>query len=235
MSLVQRGVVPAAEANRIPDALRWTLNTRGNPSAVKDVLDLDKYMHLEGMVYRLLPYEAYAVFKGIGGVNEDKSYEVLVNKAKWGNLEKDNVVVDRESMRNSTFAKNDYMRLAEACIQNKHNKRAVTVLDTYFKYFPLDKFPPDVYTLAFKDKYYEAGATDKGMALAKDIYRFYLQELDYINSLSPAAAKTQVREHQTALAVLQDIATTAQEYKQTDFYKEVNSRFEEEVQKYYGK
>ncbi len=258
-SLVQRGVVPATEASRIPDALRWRLSTNGlyknelmlldfmasnnwerpvyfaNPSAVKDVLNLDKYMHMEGMVYRFLPYESYSVFKGMGGVNENKSYDILVNKAKWGNLEKDNVVVDRESMRNSTFAKNDYMRLAEACIQNKHNERAVTVLDTYFKYFPLDKFPPDVYTLAFKDKYYEAGATDKGMALAKNIFEYYVQDLEYITSLSPNMRKAQVQEHQTALAVLQDLAETARKYNQTEFFDEVNNRFDKEMRTYYGK
>lgn len=256
--LVREGIVPASEASRIPKALRWQLTTSGlyknelmlldviasnnwerpvyfaNPSAVKSVLNLDKYMHLEGLVYRFLPYETHSLFKGMGGVNEDKTYDLLVNKAQWGNLANAKVTVDRESARNSNFAKNDYLRLAEACIKNQHNERAVTTLDTYFKHFPLDKFPPDVFTLAYKDKYYEAGALEKGKALATAIFNFYVQELDYINSLSPKYKPLQLQEYQTALAVLQDIAQSADKHKQTELFEKVSQRFETEIAQYYS-
>lgn len=255
--LVQRGIVPAAQASRIPAKLSWRISSSGlykndlmlldfiasnnwerpvyfaNPSAVKSVLNLDKYMHLEGMVYRFMPYEAHSLFPGMGGVNEPKCYEVLVNEAQWGNLNQADITVDRESARNSNFAKNDYLRLAEACIANQHHEKAIISLDTYFKHFPTEKFPVDIYTLAFIDKYYDAGANEKAVALANKVFNFYVQELDYIHSLSPTFQKLQQQELQTALAVLQDIAQSARTHEQTELYQKVNTRFETEVKKYY--
>ncbi|NOR87996.1 MAG: DUF2723 domain-containing protein [Bacteroidales bacterium] len=163
--LVESGVVPLEKAHLIPKELTWSIGGNGlykndlmlldflatnnwerpiyfaNPNSVKKVLGLDEYMHLEGFVYRFLPYKAEGHIKGMGGVNPEKAYDLLVNNAVWGNLEKDDVSVDRESTRNSRIAKNNFKRVADALIEKGEMEKAIIALDSYEKFSRIISFP----------------------------------------------------------------------------------------------
>lgn len=254
--LVSSGVVPADKAHLIPKELTWTIGGSAlykndlmlldfiatnnwerpiyfaNPSSVKKVLGLDEYMHLEGFVYRLLPYKAEGLIRGMGGVNADKAYELLVEKAAWGNLEKEDVTVDRESNRNSGIAKNNLLRVAEVYLEKGDNEKAIKAMDTYQKYFPHKKIHYDMYMLPYAENYYAAGAFDKGNELMNTLYDYYLSELNYINSLSPELKKLMVQDQQTALGVFQRMGQTTRQYKQMDLNAKVDSTFKEQVNFY---
>ncbi|NOR87995.1 MAG: DUF2723 domain-containing protein, partial [Bacteroidales bacterium] len=254
--LVESGVVPVEKAGLIPKEISWTLGGSAvykndlmlldfiatnnwerpiyfaNPSSVKKVLGLDEYMHLEGFVYRLLPYKAEGLIKGMGGVDADKAYELLVNNASWGNLEKDDVSIDRESYRNSGIAKNNLLRVAEVFLERGDTEKAIIAMDTYQKYFPHEKVHFDMYMLPYAENYYAAGATEKGNEVMNILYDFYVSELDYINSLSPEFKKLLVQDQQTALGVLQRMGQNARRYKQVDLGAKIDSTFKEQVNFY---
>lgn len=254
--LVESGVVSPDKAHLIPKELTWKVGGSAlykndlmlldliatnnwerpiyfaNPSSVKKVLKLDEYMHLEGFVYRLLPYKADGLFRGMGGVNADKSYELLVNKANWGNIYKDDVTIDRESHRNSGIPKNNLLRTAEVLIQQGEMEKAIEALDTYQKYYPHHKVNYDMYMLPYAEKYYEAGAIEKGNEVMEILYEYYVDELNYINSLSPEYKKMVVQDQQTALGVLQRIAQATRQYKQMELNTKVDSTFKEQVNFY---
>ena len=253
--LVESGVVPADKAHLIPKELTWTIGGSAlykndlmlldfiatnnwerpiyfaNPNSVKKVLGLNEYMHLEGFVYRLLPYKAEGLYPGMGGVNADKAYDLLVNKAAYGNFDKD-VTIDRESARESSLVKNNLNRVAEMFIQRGDFEKAINALDTYIKYFPNDKVHYDMYMLPYAEGYYKAGATEKGNEVMNILYDYYVSELDYINSLSPELKKLLAQDQQTALGVLQRLGQNARLYEQTEFGAKVDSTFKEQVNFY---
>lgn len=254
--LVESGVVAPEKAHLIPKELTWRIGGSAlykndlmlldliatnnwerpiyfaNPSSVKKVLGLDEYMHLEGFVYRLLPYKADGLFKGMGGVNAEKAYELLVEKAAWGNLYKDDVTIDRESARNSGIPKNNLLRTAEVMIQKGEMEKAIKALDTYQKYYPHHKVNYDMYMLPYAEKYYEAGAIDKANEVIEILYDFYVDELNYINSLSPEYKKMVIQDQQTALGVLQRMVQSTRQYRQMDLNAKIDSTFKEQVNFY---
>ena len=254
--LVESGVVGPDKAHLIPKELTWKVGGSAlykndlmlldliatnnwerpiyfaNPSSVKKVLGLDEYMHLEGFVYRLLPYKAEGLFKGMGGVNADKAYDLLVNKAKFGNLKEEDVTMDRESHRNSGIPKNNFLRVAEIMIEHGEFEKAITALDTYRENYPHAKVNYDMYMLPYAEKYYEAGAIDKGNEVVEILYEYYVDELNYINSLSPEYKKRLLQDQQTALGVLQRMGQSTRQYKQTDLSARIDSTFKEQVNFY---
>lgn len=254
--LVKSGVVPAAKIDEVPEALEWKLKGNSimknelmlldmiasnnwerpiyfaNPNAVSKVLDLSDYMHLEGFVYRLLPYKAEGVYPKMGGVNAEKAYDLLVNKANYGNVYKDEVYMDRESVRNSGIPKNNLLRVAELLIEKGENEKAINALDTYQKYYPHHKVNYDEFMLFYATAYYKAGAMDKGNDVVDTMYDFYVDELKYINSLSPEFKKLLKRDQKTALGALQGTGQLTRQYQQLDLANKIDSAFKEQINFY---
>ncbi len=201
-----------------------------NPSAVSHVLDVDKYCHLNGIVYKFMPVKAKHYAEQLGGIETDKTYDILVNKAKWGNLHKPDVTVDRESARNSTIVKQRYMRLARALLKENKRDSAITVLDTCMYYFPEEIFAYDYYMLPFLEVYYDAGAKDKGNEMLMKIMQNYRDEIEYYSSLEHKYKEYYHNDLQRALAVLQRLGKTARDNEQKELADEIDSIFYQEIE-----
>lgn len=203
-----------------------------SPSAIEKVLDVDKYCHLEGIVYRFLPVVAENYIQGLGGINIDETYDLLVNKAKWGNLNDPDVYLDPESRRNSIMPKQNYMRLAQALIENNKKDSAIVVLDRCQYFFPNEKIPYDIYTLPFVDAYYEAGAFEKGNEVSEIILNNFEQNLEYYSSLNAHFSKNYDQEKQRAFAVLQQLSKLAKQNKQDELASRIDSVFSIQLENY---
>ena len=134
--MVKNGLVPKNMQGSIVESVNWDVKSNylykndlmlldflatnmwkrpiyfASPSSVSDVLDVDKYCHQEGFVSRFLPVLAKGYVEGLGGMDAVGSYDILLNKCKWGNLDDPKVYVDRESYRNSMIPKQNFIRLA---------------------------------------------------------------------------------------------------------------------------
>lgn len=139
-TLMKTGTVPAEMAPNIVKEINWKVKQSylykndlmlldfiatndwqrpiyfANPNSISRVFNVDEYCHLEGFVYRFLPVKAKNHVSSVGGVSAETSYDILMNKCKWGNLNDPDVTVDRESMRNSIIPKQNFMRVAEALV-----------------------------------------------------------------------------------------------------------------------
>ncbi|GAB4322817.1 MAG: DUF2723 domain-containing protein [Bacteroidales bacterium] len=247
--LIKRGVVPEYMQDRIVDEIDWKVRQSylykndlmlldiiatnnwerpiyfANPGSVSKVLDVDKYCHLEGFVYRFLPVKAENYISGAGGVNEVKSYDVFLNKCKWGNLNKPGVLVDRESYRNSIIPKQNFMRVARAFVDKGENEKAIRLLDACIEAFPDNKIAFDMYMIPFIEVYYDAGAKEKAQEIAQIVYDRYVDDLSYYNSLDGALRKYYDTEYNQALGVLQQLSMMARSNNQLEFYNEIDSTF----------
>ncbi|MFA8300453.1 MAG: DUF2723 domain-containing protein [Hyphomicrobiales bacterium] len=242
---ISSGTVPESKANEIPDVLEWDIKGESllknelllldiiatnnwerpiyfaSPGAAAKVLNLNMYMHQEGMAYRLRPYPAVDVIPNLGGVDTEISYDLLVNKFRWGFLNKDNVVVDRESMRNSTFVKEAYRHLANALLIENKKDSAVMVVDKCLEFFPYKKFIYDQYMLPFVEIYYKADAIDKGNEMVLQMFNRYEEDLQYYEELTGRVAQEYDYERQVALAIEQRLYQIAETYKQDEIANKI--------------
>lgn len=253
-AVIRSGIVPENMRDQIVDEIVWDIKQNGlykndlmlldlvssnnwerpiyfaNPNSVSKVFDVDQYCHMEGVVYRFIPVKAKEYYKNLGGVYADGSYDMLVNKASWGNLNDPQVTVDRESYRNSSLAKQSYMRLAQALLNEGKADSAVVVLDKSIEFFPNSKFTYDYYMLPWAEIYFSAGATDKGIEMVRALADRYLEDLSYYASVNSKVATYYDQQAQEALAVLQRLSQLAGEHGQKELSKELDDKFTDQIQ-----
>ena len=210
-SMVKNGIVPANLADRVVGTVEWDIKSNllykndlmlldflaknkfkrpvyfVSPGAMSDAVDVDKYCYQEGFIYRFMPVKPddRDFIKGVGSVNSLASYDILMNKCKWGNLNLPGVYVDPESNRNVMMPKQDFARLARKLVIENKNDSAVKVCDYVQQIFPNNKIHFDYYMIQFVDVYYKAGAFEKGNKLAEKLMHIYQQNTDYYLSLNP--------------------------------------------------
>jgi Conserved hypothetical protein len=193
-----------------------------NPNSHAKVLGVDKYCHLEGVVYRFKPTIAKDFINKIGGVNADRTYEVLMDEnMRWGRLNEDDVILDRESDRNSGMVKQNYVRLAQALLAEKKYDSVVAVLDRGIEFFPHEKFPFDYYMMSWADFYYQSGAIDKGNEMVMTITNRYNEDLQYYASLDDKFSSEYQSDIQEAIAVMQRLIQVTKQYKQNELADEI--------------
>lgn len=161
-------------------------------SDMYDILGLEDYLYQEGLSQRFIP-----VVPSRSTVYLEGSYDLLVNKAQWGSLNKYGVTVDPESDRELTSVKLAYFYLTRALLDERKNQEAINVMDRYQELFPDEKLPygKEIFTyknwpygrleLYFVEFYRMAGAMDKADLLYAKTMKNITEELNYYNSLEP--------------------------------------------------
>ena len=245
---VSSGVVPAYMADSIVPVIEWDVRSNylykndlmlmdflatsnwerplyfASPGSVSKVLDIDKYCHLTGIVYKFIPVLAEDYVPGLGGIDAEASYDILMNNCKWGNLNQPGVYVDRESYRNSMMPKQNYMRLAQALQRKGKHTEAVAVADRCLAEFPNNKITFDYYMLPLAEVYYKAGATEKANDFIRTIAGIYIADLNYYNSVEPAFASYYQEDSMQAYAVMSRVWEWAEAYGQQALLEEFKSK-----------
>jgi len=249
-AVIASGTVPIEDSAKIVSKMEWTVRQSGlfrndlmlldliatnnwerpvyfaNPNSHSKVLNVDKYCHLEGVVYRFKPTIATEFIKNIGGVNADRTYEVIMNESvRWGRLNQEDVIVDRESSRNAGMAKQNYVRLAQALLNERKYDSVIKVLDRGIEFFPNDKFPFDYYMISWADFYYKSGEIEKGNNLVKQIVERYEEDMNYYNSLPDRFVSQYKDDIKESMAVMQRLIQLTSQNKQEELSKEIEESF----------
>ena len=255
---LRNNIVPESMADRMVDEITWEIkdkvlyknalllldfmatNNWERPvyftsfSDMSKVLGIDKYLHMEGLAYRFIPVEAedYNPYAK-GGVYRDGSYDLLINKAQWGNLNLEGVVPDRESVRNTVYAQQAYSRLAQALVNHNEFDSAVIVMDKFQEFFPNDKFPFDLRSYQFPEMYYICGDTLKGDQFMHDITGNYSDKIAYYLSLKPKFKNYYSDDIEEAMSLLKHFSGVAQKYERKEMYDWISSKMKEYLSLYY--
>ena len=237
---VENGIVPREMADRIVPYIEWEIKQNAlfkndlafldflatnnweraiytaNPSSLATFLDIDQYLHQEGMVYKFMPVKADNYYEGIGGVNPDKTYEVFMN-CNWGNLNDPHVTVDRESDRNSRLPRQNYLRAAETFMNRGEKEKAIELLDKCQYFFPDSKIQYDMMLIPFAEIYYQADKKDKANAILTRLAEIYGDDLRYFNQLKAGfTEKYYSAEVDRTVRVLRTISQLAKTNGQND-------------------
>jgi hypothetical protein len=255
---IKNGIVPPYLKDKMVDTIYWTI--RGNqlykndimlldfiasnkwtrpicfasPSSVNHVFNVDQYCAVTGWIYQFMPVKADSAdyIQNMGGVDPITSYDILLNKCKWGNLSDPKVYVDPESLNNSVRAKTNVMRVSQALVNMGKNKEAITLMNSYIKNFPDSKITYDMYMLPFAEVYYKAGDADAANAIMRRVAQILSQNLDYYFSYDPSIRQYFENDISTTLGMLRRISMIAGENKQEALAKEMDNLFNTKLKSY---
>ena len=252
--VVKNGIVPESMKDQIVDEIVWTISDKveylsknelmlldffatnnwercvyfTSLSDIADVLGIDKYLHQQGLSHRFMPVEAPDYYKGAGGVFIDGSYDLLVNNSRWGRLNEPDVTVDPESLRNTSFIKMAYMRLAQSLVNRERYDEAVAVMDKCQYFFPDEKIPYGFYYEGyFPELYYKSGVMEKGDDILMKISENSIDELRYYKSLKPKFIEYYKDDVHDALSLVNTMADCAKRYRRYDIQQYLDNKVNE--------
>ena len=254
----RNGIVPAYLRKKMVDTIYWTIKSNvlykndlimldliatNNwkrplyfvaPYSVAKVCDMDKYCFQEGWVYKFMPVKIDTAdyFNGLGGVDGPGSYDILMNKCKWGNLNDPKVFVDPESRNNIQRFKQSVMRTAQWMVRNGDMKKAKDLLGLNEKYFPNSKFVPETYDLAFVELYFQVGQRTEAKGLINRIMKCYMDDLNYYHSYSSQRRGAFQEEIRTSFAVLQQLNMYATKYNEPNMAADIEKTLTQTVKKF---
>jgi len=251
-ALMKTGTVPDEMANRL-DTVRWEIKGQGIEKANLMILDLlatnnwkrpvyfvmttgtdtyiglEKYFHLEGLAYRLLPVRARTLEGQIGEVNTKVMYDNLMNRFKWGNMNKKGVYIDETNARMVMNMRSLFGRLADALISEGKRDSARRVLDRCFEIMPETVVPYDFFTVPLISCYYRTGETAKANELAMILEKRMATDLNYLFSFPEKELKSLDMAIQEDVFTLQRLGMVTHEAKQEKLAADTEATFK----KYY--
>ncbi len=255
---IRNGIVPESMKDSIVDVIEWNIeenrymyknaimlldfmatNNWERPvyftsfSDMSSVLGIDKYLHMEGLAYRFIPVVAEDYYNKVGGVYREGSYDLLVNKARWGRLNEPDVVPDRESIRNSEFARQSYSRLAQALVNHHEYDSAVVVMDKFQEFFPNNKFPYDIRLYMFPEMYYICGDSVKGDTFMNTFVKNCCDKVEYYGNMKPRFANYFNEDIEESLSLLQHMREVSIRYNRSAIKENIDAKLQEYMVKYY--
>ena len=251
-TIIKSGVVPRGLENRL-DTLRWEIKAQAVEKASLMIMDLlatnnwkrpvyfvmttgtstyiglEKYFHLTGLAYQLLPVKAKEGDGQVGEVNTTVMYDNVMNKFKWGNFNKPGVYVDETNARMVMNLRGLFGRLADALVMEGKNDSAKRVIDRCFEVFPETVVDYDFFTVPLINDYYKIGQTEKANAAAVKLSKSMTSQLAYFFSFPDADLKPMDMNIQEAVYTIQRLSVALKDAKQEKLAAETEAT----LKKYY--
>ena len=202
-----------------------------------DAFGLEEYFQLDGFAYRLVPIKSQnRNWLEYGRIDPEIAYANMVEKFTWRSGNDPKVHIDHHHQRTLTVIKlrYNYARLAKSLVAAGDNERAVKALDYCLNSFPPENLPYDLYIPDMVEGYLMAGATDKGVSLAKSMSDYFLERADYYLRQRTGIALSAEYEIQTALQYSNRVAAACETYGAVETADEINKRVEELYARYLG-
>ena len=286
-AVLKNGVVRPEDADQIVDTIFWEIDrnylmkadlmifdlianndwtrpiyfavTVGNDS----YLNLEPYFQLEGLAYRFVPIRNNNDPQSqTGRVEPTTMYENMMNKFRWGNMNRPDVYLDQNNLNMTMNFRNNFSRLVDGLLSQEKLDSALLALDKMNSELPDSTVPYNVMMLRPIEQYFqiakgiqkpalsEGGITMSTIELpeakrkhALDMARsitlrmadLYEDELAYYNSLKGTSyLKLVDREYGQAMAIFNELIRMARAANQDDLVKQLEPRFKKLESQYGG-
>ena len=166
---------------------------------------LDPYLQKVGMTYRVTPIDV----RGEAGrrIDTEKMYDNVMNKFKWGGIDKPGVYLDENTMRMCVvYRQSQFGELALALIEEGKIEKAVAVLDKAMQVLPIENVPLD-YRNSFilAEGYMESGEREKAEQILNGLADHHMRTLRWIHTLRPSLMMTVTDELRYNLFAMQEV------------------------------
>ena len=151
-------------------------------------VDPNLYLNLKNTNFSLTGL-AYQVVPGVplnSGVNIQKAYDNMMNKFRWGGLEKNpDIYLDETSRRMISTFRLYFNQLIEALVDAGENEKAIAALDKVTTMMPGKAVAYGNDGIMFARAYYHLGEKEKAQNLMNEIEERLHANLDWYDRLNP--------------------------------------------------
>ena len=184
---------------------------------------LDPYFQQTGLAYQIVPMKTSGTTKSL---NTEKMYDNLMNKFRWGGVDKPGVYLDENVLRMcKTYRTVLFGKLAAALINEGKKDKALKVLDKCMEVLPPENVPVDYYALSIAEFYYTLEQNEKAEHLYGLIADDAMRNLNWFFRLTPTQFLSVSSEVYENLAVLQEIMRVSDKHN-PEFFKKYREEFD---------
>jgi hypothetical protein len=259
--VISNGTVRPEDADKIVKSINWKINARvlGKSELIvldilannnwerpvyyvstghEGLLNLDYYLQLEGLAYRLVPIKSEPEDRiSVGKIDTEILYDNLMNRFKWRGLNDPDVYLDNYHERTLSIIRlrHRFNRLANELINEKDTVRALEVLDKCVALTPHKNVPYDMFMVSIAESYYRCKAYDKANAIIDKYAGLCDEYLIYYLGQNRNYVASNLDEIQFYLQVLRNILITARLYEQNEIAQRIEYLFNDLYQAYLEK
>jgi tetratricopeptide (TPR) repeat protein len=186
---------------------------------------LDGYFQQTGMAYQIVPLDTK---NSALAIQTEKMYDNVMNKFKWGNVDKPGIYLDETIMRMcKSYRMNAFTPLARALINEGEKEKALNVLDKAMEVLPPENVPLDYSAIYIPEFYYALGAKEKAEALYDQMAQIAVDNLNWFFSLRSSLRTSVMFTLEQNMAVLQEVLRQGKLYdsEYVNKYKDIFDDF----------
>ena len=197
-------------------------------------MGLDPYLELTGLAYKITPTPSE---DGRIRVNTDLMYDNMMNKFRYGNVNKLGIYLDENTLRMCRTHRMMFAQLAEALYieglkqqdslmkQEKH-KKAIDVLDYAEKMLPEFNVSYDHSSISMAALYYELGETEKGNNIVDKVAANAAEYIEWGKTLSPEHFKAAESTIEQQFAILNYALEYLERFEQKELFNKYYKYYE---------
>ena len=255
--LISRGLINAADSDRVNTDMRWaypkTTAYKGDLAILNIIAAVAKdgwkrplyfdaglrtgdyggtgdYLHMEGLVYHLMPFKYKDSLKVntqvLGTINTDKGYDLFMNKFMWGGAERNDVYFDEPNRHEFVTYRMDGSFLANQLTTEGKKDKAIQVLDKVMAGITEHSYAYDYTGYFMAAAYYRAGGIKQANDLTNKIVRNAEVDIDWISSLSENSKAAMGEDARQQFQILQSLAQTAYQAGDSVTAKQIVSKMQ---------
>ncbi|MEP7197022.1 MAG: DUF2723 domain-containing protein [Saprospiraceae bacterium] len=152
------------------------------------LLGMSDYTNMEGLALRIVPVKtpsdrSFYIY-GAGKLDLERSYDILMNKFKWGNFDKKRLYVDRSYGPSTQGLRMMMMRMITNYGNSGDTIKAAEVAQKYFRSFPNMNFSYDVKVIPFIEALARGDKKAEAIQELKTLVDVTADWMNFYNSLS---------------------------------------------------
>ncbi len=199
------------------------------------LMGMEDYTRLEGMALRIVPVKTKSdpglYIYGAGEVNLDTSYNIIMNKFRWGNFDKVDQFVDHSYAPSIQAMRMIMMRNALSWQSIGQNEKAIAIANKYFEAFPNMNFQYDVRIMPFIQVLIDAGDVESAKKHMRILATETVDMLQFYDSLSPDELnKGFSQDKSLSMSAVREIIERSKTMNDPEFLKEMETL----MSKYYA-
>ena len=184
-------------------------------------MGLDKYFRLVGLAYQIVPLAN----GGTSTPDIDKSYDNLMNKFVWGNIQDTTIYLDENNRRMCRTQRMMFCTLIEQLLSTGDMERALKATEFCDQTIPAANVPYEYTSLTLAQSYYLCGKPEEGNRILQAIIDSNEEYLNWAYSLDKRHMHRITNQIREQLLTMRDALNIAKRYENEEFVNRYDAEF----------
>ena len=184
-------------------------------------LSLNRYFRLVGLAYQIVPLEN----GGTSSCDIDKTYDNMMNKFVWGNIQDPSIYLDENNRRMCRTQRMMFVTMIDELLDKGDTVRALAATEYCDKTIPSVNVPYDYTALTLAQTYYLCDKPEEGSRIVGDILAQNEDYLQWVFRLDKPAIQGVGRTIREQLLTMRDALQMAQDAGDHQFDEEYADKF----------